>query len=422
MQKTEITTSLQQRLIGTLFTAESLFAAAQIAALTLMPVVAAELSGQDLLAGVPTTAMLVGQAAAAYFIGSLMDRVGRRTGLTLGYLVATLGAIVAAAAVSWSAFLVLCIGAGMMGVGRGAGLQARFAAAEIEPPRRQARAIGIIVFAGTIGAVVGPLLVAPSQRWAEFFGFALRAGPYLAAAALFYGAVLVTFILLRPDPMTVRQAWAVDEALREESDALPAVQSSHSLRQIFAPTDVRLALAAMLIGQLVMVLIMVTTPLYMNKQAYSDGAISLVMTGHTLGMFGLAALTGWLIDRVGRKRMISAGAVVLIVASLLAPIAYGLPLLIGALFLLGLGWNFCFIAGSSLLSASLGDQERGRAQGANDMFVALAAGVGSISTGPLYMLGGIVLICGIGLAISFGLLAGTLWVERRTPALVTAGD
>ena len=176
--------------------------------------------------------------------------------------------------------------------------------------------------------------------------------------------------------------------------APPTAQSSQSLRQIFTPTDVRLALAAMLIGQLVMVLIMVTTPLYMNRQAYSDGAISVVMAGHTLGMFGLAALTGWLIDRVGRKRMISAGAVVLIIASLLAPIAYGLPLLVGALFLLGLGWNFCFIAGSSLLSTSLGDQERGRAQGANDMFVALAAGVGSISTGPLYMLGGIVLICG----------------------------
>jgi MFS family permease len=418
MQTKSTTTQIQNRLTGTLFASESLFAAAQIGALTLVPVVAAELSGQDLLAGLPHTAMLAGQAAAAYFIGSLMDRIGRRSGLAMGYLLATLGAVIAAVAITWSAFAALCLGAGMIGMGRGAGLQARFAAAEIQPPDRQARAIGIIVFAGTIGAVVGPLLVIPSQHWAEVFGFNLRTGPYLAAALLFYGAVMITFFLLRPDPMTVRNPLAVPRANR--ADAPPG--EKESLRQIFAPSSVRLALAAMLVGQLVMVLIMVTTPLYMNRQAYSDSAISIVMAGHTLGMFGLAALTGWLIDQVGRQRMIAAGAVVLIISAVMAPVAASLPLLVAALFLLGLGWNFCFIAGSSLLSTSLGDQARGRAQGANDMLVAVAAGTGSFSTGPLFALGGITLICALGVLISAGLLGSALLMERRTLVPAPAGD
>jgi MFS family permease len=418
MSNNMIAMQTRRKLIGTLFTAESLFAAAQIAAFTLMPVIATELSGRDSMAGFPTTAMLLGQAGAAYLIGSFMDRAGRRSGLTIGYLMATIGALLAAAAISWSSFIAFCLGAAMIGMGRGAGLQARFAAAEIQPPDHQARAIGVIVFAGTIGAVVGPLLVAPSQQWAQAFGFSYRTGPYLIAMLLLYGAVMLTFALLRPDPMTVAR-----ETL-DASATTTAVGTSteRSLWAIFSPAPVRLALAAMLVGQLVMVLVMVITPLHMTRASYSDAQISLVMTGHTLGMFGLAALTGWLIDRVGRTMMIGAGAVVLAVASVMAPIDFGLIWLIAALFLLGLGWNFCFIAGSSLLAAMLDAGERGRAQGTNDMLVALAAGIGSASTGVLFGMGGITLIAGLGVAIASGLLLMTLRFGREVAVAAAGAD
>jgi len=167
----------------------------------------------------------------------------------------------------------------------------------------------------------------------------------------------------------------------------------------------------MVISQLVMTLIMVITPLHMNYLNHSTAAISGVIMAHTLGMFGLSSVTGWLIDKYGRISIIIIGAVILVAASLLTPISTTLPLLTFALFLLGLGWNFCFIAGSSLLSDTLHVTERGRAQGASDTLVALSSGVGSLATGAVFALGGIIAVSGAGLAFTLALFALILWTR-----------
>jgi MFS family permease len=189
--------------------------------------------------------------------------------------------------------------------------------------------------------------------------------------------------------------------------------SPRSLRAIFAGAGVRTALLAMIVGQLVMTMIMVITPIYMNSLGYNIQAISSVIMAHTLGMFALSGGTGWLIDRTGRVTMIVAGALLLMAAAILAPISTQLIALMFSLFLLGLGWNFCFIAGSSLLTDSLSANERGRTQGANDMMVALASGAGSLSTGMLYAFGGMSLIAAIGVGFAIALLCFTAWSTRR---------
>ena len=401
---------MRYRTAGVLFLTQGLFTAATIAAFTLGPVIAADLSGRDAAAGLPATLTLVGRAAIAYPVGWLMDRVGRRAGLSLGFFLGVLGATLSFWAVLEERFLVFLIGALFLGVMRGAGEQGRYAAAEVYRPVRRARVIGIIVFAGTIGAIGGPLLVGPSGQIARSLGFPEMAGPYVAAAGLLLLAFMLVFLALRPDPAEIRHL--VEGASSQEEAASDA---GLSLLTLFHRPMVQVAVLAMVVGQLVMTLLMVITPLYMAHEAHGAGTISLVIMAHTLGMFGLSGVTGWLSDRLGRVPVILAGGLILVSAALLAPVAADVPLLALALFLLGLGWNFCFVAGSTLLADVVATGEHGRVQGASEMVTALAAGVGSLGAGVLFEQAGIELVGAVGLFFSLSLIAVVLLRRLQKP-------
>ena len=400
MTTVPIKNSIRQQITGTVFVSQSLFSAAIIASFTLTPIIAVELSGSEATAGFPSTMTLLGRAIAAYPIGVLMDKLGRRMGLSTGYLLAILGAMISIFSIIGSSFIGFCLGAAIIGMGRSATDQSRYIAAEVYTEDRRAKVIGMIVFAGTIGAVVGPILVPRSTMIAENFGLLGYSGPYLAAAGLYVIGLFTVFTFLRPDPRDVGKTVAL-QSTQIEKESTPA----RSLPQIFGQPAVILATASMIIGQLVMTLIMVITPLHMNHNNHATAAISFVIMAHTLGMFGLSGLTGWLIDRYGRIPLIIGGAVVLIIASLLAPTAATVSILALALFLLGLGWNFCFVAGSSLLSDSLKSSERGKAQGTSDMMVSLSAGLGGLITGSVFATGGITAVGAVGLACSLALIA-----------------
>jgi predicted MFS family arabinose efflux permease len=161
----------------------------------------------------------------------------------------------------------------------------------------------------------------------------------------------------------------------------------------------------------------------MSKNGYTVDDIGWVLMAHTLGMFGLASLTGWLIDKSTPTMMIGVGALVLVASALLTPFASTIWLLSAALFLLGLGWNFCFVAGSALLSADLRAEERGRVQGASETLVSLASGLGSLSVGALFTYGGIVGISGGGLLFALLLVAAMFWIARmRLRTVAVSGD
>jgi len=379
---------------------------------TLMPIIGARLSGSDSAIGIPPTMALLGRGISAYPVGWLMDRVGRRTGLSLGYLLASIGGILNVLSIArWQSFTGFCIGGLLMGMGRGVIEQTRFIAAEICPPDQQPQKIALMIFAGTIGAVGGPLLVSPTGQLAASFGWYDHIGVYLTAAVFTILAMILIFALLRPDPLAIGQSLAgnLNNRMSEE----------RHLKQIFANGSVRLGVGAMVIGQLVMVLIMIITPLHMNHHAHSLEEISWVIMAHTLGMYGLASLTGRLVSRFGQVPMVIAGALVLAISAILTPISNQMPVLALALFLLGLGWNFCFISGSSLLSEAVAPLERGRALGVNEMMVSLAAGVGSLTTGPVFAGAGLVAVSGLGLAFSLVLLGGATWWTRRETLILS---
>lgn len=402
----QVTPSLQRKLATTLFLSASMFSAAQIAIVAILPIVSVELGGSDAMAGIPATMGQIGHALAAYPIGWAMDRWGRRAGLCLGLLVAMSGALLNGFAINMGSFAVLCMGAALFGVGRATSEQARFAAAEIQLPARRANAIGTIVFAGTVGAIVGPLLIAPSGNLVANYGLNSNIGPFGVGALFSYLAFLLLFLFLRPDPMRIGQALS---HLDGEHEPHLAQRTARPLREVFARWDVRVAVLSMVIGQLVMTMLMVITPVHMNNSGLGTEALGWVFMAHTLGMFGLSAVTGRLVDRIGRTTTIIVGCVLLLTSAVLAPLAGTVAALIVALFLLGLGWNLCFIAGSSMLSSALRAVERGRVQGANETLVAISAGGGSFSTGMIYAAGSLVTLSLVGIGLICILLGVTVW-------------
>ncbi|MFN8444257.1 MAG: MFS transporter [Caldilineaceae bacterium] len=405
--------STRNRLLITLFVAASIFNAAQIASFTMLPITATELTGGESQAGLPATIVLLGRALIAYPIGWLMDKLGRRLGIAMGFAMSVLGMVVCVLAIGQGSFVGFCLGALMNGMGRGTGEQSRYAAADVSLPERSASAVGWIVFAGTIGSVAGPWLLPFAEKWAELWNLPSLAGPFAVTGVLSAVSSLIIFFLLFPDPKHISQRMQAERP----------VLNSHvrSQREIFADPTVRLAVVALTISQLVMTLIMVVNPLHMKHLHYELTDIAFVTMAHTLGMFLFAGATGWMVSKFGRLPMIVLGGLVLSASAILAPLARGVPMLAVALFLLGLGWSFGYVAASSLLSSALSPGERGRTQGISETLVAFAAAMGSYSTGPAFGWGGIVAVSMIGLIFSLFLIGSTLLVQSRTPVLVS-GD
>lgn len=411
-----------KRITNALFVSQSFFAAAMIANFTILSIVAAELAQDDKLAGLPSTMSLVGRAAIAYPLGWMMDKLGRRITLGGGFFLAALGAAVSVWAIMEVSFPLFMFGSLIFGMGRASSDQSRYVAAEVQPISGRAKAIGFVVFAGTIGSILGPRLVGPSSTWAEGLGMPAYAGPSLISVILCLAAGLVIMLFVRPDPLVLGRAWREQEDMAEQqlTGKMAEVAPTRPLLHIFRLPLVQLAILSMLIGQLVMTLLMTITPLHMNHHDHSIDAVGWVLMAHTLGMFGFASVTGWLISRIGDIRVIAIGGVILVISCIITPISNGFWPLVVALFLLGLGWNFCFVAGSSLLTAALTLEEKARTQGATEALSALASGVGSASSGFFYAWGGMLVVSAFGLALTLAILAQLALQPRRQPIIAKA--
>lgn len=411
MEQYSISTS--KRLANTIFVSQSITSAGRIAIITLLSIVAVDLSGKETLAGTPLSLSTLAQAFAAFPFGILMGRFGRRFGLTLGYGTTAFGAIFGLIAIIQNSFPLLLIGSMLLGIGRAGEEQSRFAAGDLFPESMRARMIGRVVFAGTIGAILGPLLVGPSEAIALQFGIPSNAGPWLVAVLFMGLASLITFLLLRPEPSEIAKQIADIEEEAENQKKIERNESTapvetRPLSELIKLPDVRLAIFSMVISQAVMVALMVITPLHMNHSGHDNAAVSLVISAHTLGMYGLSWLTGRLVDQYGRITMMVAGAVILLVSAVMAPLSTALPVLVISLFLLGLGWNFGYVAGTTLLSDALRGKERTTMQGANDMIVAGVASLGGFSSGVFFDWGGYTMVAGVGLVM----VLLFLWIIR----------
>jgi MFS family permease len=340
-----------------------------------------------------------------------MDRLGRRGGLALGLLLGVLGSAVAGTAIGMQSFAIFVSGLALMGAANAATQLSRFAAAEVHLPAERGRAISNVVLAGTVGAVFGPLLVGSAGRWAQSLGSSELVGPYGVSAVLFAIAAAVIFVRLRPDPRDVGRELA---QLHPETTGYRG--RTRAIRTILRQPAVIVAMTAMVGGQLTMVMLMGITSLHMKGHQHSLDAISLVLSSHTIGMFAFSIFSGRLADRLGRGPVIVVGAVTLVLACLVAPLSPDVLPIAVALFLLGLGWNFCYVGGSSLLADQLSPPERARTQGFNDLLIALVSALGSLGSGVVFASVGYGAMGLVGAVAACVPLALTLWwlMGRRT--------
>jgi MFS family permease len=360
--------------VATLVAGVALGSTGHIAAATVASIVADEMVGTSALSGAPGAALIVGAAIGASLLSALMARRGRRPGIAAGYAVGVAGAVVAIVAIVVSSLALLLVGTVLVGFGNSANQLSRYVAADMFPADRRASAIGTVVWAATIGAVLGPNLIGPAGVVAEWLGLPRLAGAYLIPIGFVGLASVLSFVLLRPDPFELADPG--DDAARDGERSL-------MIRDVLRRPSVAAALVALVAAQTVMVLIMTMTPVHMTAHGHHVESIGLVISGHTFGMFALAPISGRLTDRFGSGRVILAGLVVLAVASLLAAVAPpdGGIVLFVALFLLGYGWNLGFVAGSTLLTRGVDVPDRTRVQGLADSLIWSSAAIASLGSG-----------------------------------------
>jgi MFS family permease len=367
---------LRRRTVWSLLGGVALGSTGHIAAVTVATIVAKDLGGSASLAGTPAAAVVFGAALGATTLSWLMSRTGRRLGLAGGYLVGVVGALIAVAAIVGRSLPGLLVGSVLIGFGHSANTLSRYAAADLYPAARRARALSTVVWGATVGAVIGPNLVGPSGDVAMSLGLPMNAGPYLVPVILVGLAAIVSFVALRPDPYDL-----ADHHERGIVDHGPAAPLAEILRR----PAVLVSIVALIVGQFVMVLIMTMTPLHMTDHGHDLPAVGLVLSAHTFGMYALSPVSGRLTDRFGSARVIYAGLSILAVSGVLAAIAPAEDdrLLLLALFLLGWGWNLGYVAGSALLSTGVSIVERTRVQGVADALIWSTAALASLGSGVL---------------------------------------
>ncbi len=369
----------RRRIKWTLFAAQSFGSAGFLVSATVTPIVGAALSGTPSWAGVPAAFYWTGGACFAFLWGRLMDRIGRRRTIATGLSIGMIGAAIASASVVAGTFAGFIGGLVLMGAANTAVQLARFVAAEVHPRAERGRAIATVVMGGTVGGILGPLLVTPTSRVAESFGLPRLAGPYAASVGFFLAGSLMVLALLRPEPKELALAL-------NEPGPLPRSdgQAARPVRDILRDQGVQVAVLSMLLAQGVMSTLMVISPLHMIGHQHPLTNISAVMSSHVIGMYAFSMVTGKLADAWGRGPLIAVGATILIAAGLGATQSETLGPMSLVLFLLGLGWNFCYVGGSTLLSDRLTQIERARVQGLNDSLLTGASALGSLLSGVAF--------------------------------------
>lgn len=368
--------SIRRRINAVLIASQVLGGLGVATGIALASVLAQEVSGTEALSGLAPTATVAGTALLSVPLAALMTARGRRPGLVLAYLIGALGAGVVVVAAVIGNFPLLLIGMAGFGAASSANLQARFAAADLAEPERRARAISTVVWATTIGAVLGPNIAYPAGRSVSGLGVPAAAGPFLWAAGVFLVSAALVHVLLRPDPLLTARAMS-------PADSSPAGRSLKAgLLAVRESPMARLALMTVAVSHTAMVSIMSMTPVALSHHGAGIELIGLVISGHIAGMYAFSPLMGRLTDRVGRLAVIGLAAGLLCMAALLAGTAgasHGRTA--AGLFLLGLGWSAGLVSGSTLLTESVPQPTRAAVQGLSDLTMNAAAGVGGAAAG-----------------------------------------
>ena len=391
---TEAVSMVQRRTVGILAAIQVLGGLGTGSVAAVGALLAVDLATES-LSGLSSAGSTVGAALIAIPVTRLMQTQGRRQGLQMAYVFGVLGTLIVILGTVLRLFPLALVGLILTGGGQTAGLQSRYAATDLATPQRRGRSLATVVWATTIGSVVGPNLASPMGRVAESIHVPRLAGPYLLTGLVFGLACFMVGVFLRPDPLQVSREVRV-AAGDIHATKRPVHRSiAESFGIIQASPSALLGFWSVVVGHMVMVSIMSMTPVHLKH----DGNASLTIVGyiisaHICGMYIASPLVGIAVDRYGRRPVMLVGAMILLAACAFAGTASGhqtVQLGIG-LWLLGLGWSCTLISGSTLLTESVAPEDRPAAQGATDLLMGIAGAGAALGSG---------LVVGLG---SYGLL------------------
>jgi MFS family permease len=343
------------------------------------------------LATVPLTTYVIGTAASTMPASLFMRRHGRRKGFLLGGALAVLGALVCTIAVWNSQFLLLCVGTAMFGIYNAFGLYYRFAAADIAPKEMRSRAISWTLAGGIVGGVLGP----ETSKLTRGLFEPLFAGSYLVLAVF---AVLSMLLISRI---------SLPHAAVEEGES-----SGRPLREIARQPVFIVAAIGALVGYGIMNLLMNATSIAMNLCGLSYENTAFVLQWHVIGMYAPSFVTGSLIARFGVLRIMSAGCVTMLACISIALAGVALTNFWWALFLLGVGWNFLFVGGTTLLTEAYAPSEKAKTQGLNDLLVFCTTAMTSLASGALVTSAGWATLNYVAIPLLLVCVAALIWLAR----------
>jgi MFS family permease len=374
--------STQRRTLGLLFIAQVISGIAITVGGSVGALLAAEIASVA-VSGFAQSASVIGAALFAVPAATIVNRHGRRPSLAAGYAVATVGALLIVLAAMRGSIPILFAGFFLLGGATAANFQGRYAAVDLAPAELRGRHLSLIVWATTLGAVVGPSFAAVAGATLDDYGIPTLAGPFVFSAALFLVAMLLLLAFLRPDPAVVARSVLARAAPAPDARG---IGMREALRVVWSLPAARLGVTSMAVGHTVMVGVMAMTPVHIrsagHEAAHTLRIVGLVLSFHIAGMFAFSPVFGWLTDRLGRRPVIAMGIALLLGACAVAGLAgHQQVLLTAALMLLGLGWSATVVAGSTLLSEAVPPELRPSAQGLSDLVMGLAGAVAGALSG-----------------------------------------
>ena len=373
-------------------------ATGSIVMVTLGGIIGSTLTDNQALATLPVSMMVVAVAITTIPATLLMRKIGRSRGFAIASLSAAVAVVVAALALANSSFQLFIVAGMLFGINMAFTQQYRYAAAESVSPRYVPRAVSFVLLGSIGGAIAGPELAMRGQLWIDSIPYA---GTMLALAGLY---VLQALLLLRL------------QGIKELRDEM-SVESSRELKQIvFQPVYI-VAVLGGTVGFGLMTLVMTATPLSMHiNDGFSIEETAKVIRGHVLGMYLPSLASGFLIERFGVARLMFTGALILLLTSIVGLQGQSIMHYTWALIMLGIGWNFLYVGGTTMLTYTYSIEERFRAQAVNEFMVFGMSATASLLAGTVMYYFGWLRLMLIPIPVLI-IICVALLVIRRDPIL-----